>query len=182
MDCIATVFISGFSIFHGCTSLTFLITQGLSPIKNDIKSNILPIKNCLNSFVFPILAIKKHPPPMIASIHAMVWSRLLSAGIQTFMIDQRLSPVNIARNTKKNPMYHQNDRSLYANNPKIARINMRVVTFTLKANPRRIPTRISNLYPSFQLFRSDSFVYVKNNMKTEILKNRSAGSSFMSLV
>ncbi len=62
-----------------------------------------------------------------------------SAGIHTFIIDQRLSPVNVARNKKKKPIYHQNQRNLYERSPSMLNINIRLVNLMLKAKPISIP-------------------------------------------
>lgn len=105
-----------------------------------------------------------------------------SVGIHTFITDQRLAPVNIERNIKKNPMYPQNDRSRYESTPNIQRMSMSEVTFTLKAKPTRIPVRMISCINSRLFFNNDSLNPVKNTIKALILKKSNAGSSFISLV
>jgi len=108
-DWITRDFVSVVTALHGFTSLVFLIIQGLNHTKNDKRRIILPMMYCLRFPRFLDAANPKHTTPIVPRIHAIVWRSQLSAGIHTFMIDQRLSPVNIARNTNKNPIYPQNE-------------------------------------------------------------------------
>lgn len=82
----------------------------------------------------------------------MVLRSPASVGIHTFITDQRFAPVNIARNTKKNPMYPQKERSLYASTQNTPSMSMIEVTLTLKAKPMRMPVSIMIWRNSFWFF------------------------------
>ena len=86
--------------------------------------------------------------------------------------------MKVARKRKKNPKNPEIESFLYAINPSQPRMSIRVVNFTLNANPVIIPATAIN--ERLFLLEIHSLQALKRSKNALILIKRRAGSNFIS--